>query len=252
MPASARASSWSNGRSQICRRPPESTASKASVRPSGESDGGPTLDEATRARDREADERGRLRRAARPGDREAGGGERREPRTPPTRGAPATRRLASTTPAARRASRPRRSSAAAAITSWALCQRSSGSFSRHFRMTWSSAGGVIGWMLEIGGGCDDTIAAIRLVRALAHRRPAGPSPSRRAPRRARRCRCARRRPAPRAARAPCTGTCRGSCPAPVSGLSTRCAALESAAPTPLAASPVLREAEVEELGARPS
>ncbi len=48
-------------------------------------------------------------------------------------------------------------------TSWALCQRSSGSFSRHFFTTWSSAGGITGWTEEIGGGCVERIAAIRLV-----------------------------------------------------------------------------------------
>ena len=44
------------------------------------------------------------------------------------------------------------------------------------------------------------------------RKPSGPSPSRRARCRTRRCRCARPPPCPRAAPAPCTGTCRGSCP----------------------------------------
>ena len=64
------------------------------------------------------------------------------------------------TPACEPASPIQRSSLA---TSWALCQRSSGSFSRHFFTTWSSAGGIIGWTDEIGGGCDARIAAIRLV-----------------------------------------------------------------------------------------
>ncbi len=48
-------------------------------------------------------------------------------------------------------------------TSWALCQRSSGSFSRHLFTTWSSAAGITGWTDEIGGGCEARIAAIRLV-----------------------------------------------------------------------------------------
>ena len=47
---------------------------------------------------------------------------------------------------------------------------------------------------------------------LALERAAAPSPSRRGAPPARRCRCARRPPAPRAAPAPCTGTCRGSFP----------------------------------------
>ena len=64
------------------------------------------------------------------------------------------------TPACEPASPIQRSSLA---TSWALCQRSSGSFSRHFFTTWSSAGGITGWTDEIGGGCDARIAAIRLV-----------------------------------------------------------------------------------------
>ena len=64
------------------------------------------------------------------------------------------------TPACEPASPIQRSSLA---TSCALCQRSSGSFSRHFVTTWSSAGGITGWTDEIGGGCDERIAAIRLV-----------------------------------------------------------------------------------------
>ena len=64
------------------------------------------------------------------------------------------------TPACEPASPIQRSSLA---TSWALCQRSSGSFSRHFVTTWSSAGGITGTTCEIGGGCDARIAAIRLV-----------------------------------------------------------------------------------------
>ena len=106
------------------------------------------------------------------------------------------------------------------ITSLALCQRSSGSFSRHFRTTWSRAGGHIGCTVEIGAGCEDTMAAIRLVGSCP-RRPSAPWPSRGGRRPARRCRSARRPPGPRAARAPCTGTSPGSCPCSVSGLSRR-------------------------------
>ena len=112
----------------------------------------------------------------------------------------------------------RQSTSARAQTSRALCQRSSGSFARHARSRRSSAGGVIGCSV---GQRRRLVArgsrAIRLALALALERPSCPSPSRRAPRRTRRCRCARRRPRPPAARAPCTGTCRGSCPRPVSG-----------------------------------
>ena len=53
--------------------------------------------------------------------------------------------------------------ASSLTTSWADCQRSSASFSRHWRTTWSSAGGATGTTLEIGAGCDDMIAAARLV-----------------------------------------------------------------------------------------
>jgi hypothetical protein len=48
--------------------------------------------------------------------------------------------------------------------SLALCQRSSGSFARHFFTTRSSAGGVKGWSCEMGGGSAVRIAAIRLAR----------------------------------------------------------------------------------------
>jgi hypothetical protein len=48
-------------------------------------------------------------------------------------------------------------------TSRVDCQRSSGSFSRHFRMTWSSKGGVRGIVAEIGSGWEETMAAIKLV-----------------------------------------------------------------------------------------
>lgn len=64
------------------------------------------------------------------------------------------------TPACEPASAIQRSSLA---TSRALCQRSSGSFSRHFRTTWSSAGGITGTTSEIGRGCACRIAATRLV-----------------------------------------------------------------------------------------
>ena len=93
----------------------------------------------------------------------------------------------------------------------ALCQRSSGSFARHVRTTRSRAAGVAGSAAEIGAGSSFRIAAMSEA-WLCRRTPSRPSPSRRAPRRRRRCRCARRPPCPRAARAPCTGTSRGSCP----------------------------------------
>src|SRR5450631_1634608 len=48
--------------------------------------------------------------------------------------------------------------------SLALCQRSSGSLARHFLTTRSSAGGVIGCSVAIGGGSAVRMAAIRLAR----------------------------------------------------------------------------------------
>src|SRR5215468_7957639 len=48
------------------------------------------------------------------------------------------------------------------IRSCAVCHRSAGSFARHIRTTWSSAGGDIGWMLDIDGGTDDMMEEIRL------------------------------------------------------------------------------------------
>ena len=53
-----------------------------------------------------------------------------------------------------------------AATSWALCQRSFGSFSRQRSMMCSSAGGDRGWICDSGAGRPETIAAIRLVRVL--------------------------------------------------------------------------------------
>ena len=98
-------------------------------------------------------------------------------------------------------------------TSRALCQRSSGSFSRHLRTTWSSAGGR-----HAPGRSRSAAAAPTRSRRSGScgsclRRRGGRWPSRRARRPARRCRCARRPAGPRAAPAPCTGTCRRSCPA---------------------------------------
>ena len=49
-----------------------------------------------------------------------------------------------------------------AATSWALCQRSSGSLARQVRTTRSSAGGARGARAESGGGSDPMIAEIRL------------------------------------------------------------------------------------------
>src|SRR5207247_2882708 len=48
------------------------------------------------------------------------------------------------------------------ITSWAVCQRSSGSLARQVLTTRSRAGGTIGWIEEIGGGCVPMIAAIHV------------------------------------------------------------------------------------------
>ena len=132
---------------------------------------------------------------------------RRAPR-PAARGCGAAATASSGTPACEPASPIQRSSLA---TSWALCQRSSGSFSRHFARrgrapaaspaarTRSAAAGSRGWPRS---GWSSTCP----------RRRAAPSPSRRAARPARRCRSARRLRRPRAARAPCTGTCRGPFP----------------------------------------
>jgi hypothetical protein len=44
------------------------------------------------------------------------------------------------------------------------CQRSSGSFDKHFLTTRSSAGGVIGCSCAIGGGSVVKMAAIKLAR----------------------------------------------------------------------------------------
>ncbi len=46
------------------------------------------------------------------------------------------------------------------MTSCAVCQRSSGSLARHVLTTRSSAGGVIGAAVEIGGGSAERIDAI--------------------------------------------------------------------------------------------
>ena len=53
-----------------------------------------------------------------------------------------------------------------AITSRALCQRSSGSFSRHLRTTWSRAGELMASTVAMAGGWEEMMAAIRLVRLL--------------------------------------------------------------------------------------
>jgi hypothetical protein len=60
-----------------------------------------------------------------------------------------------------------------AATSCALCQRSSGSLARHIDTTRSNAGGVSGWIVEIGGGSRSRIDATRLARVFASnaRRP---------------------------------------------------------------------------------
>src|SRR5882762_11881492 len=48
--------------------------------------------------------------------------------------------------------------------SLALCQRSSGSFARHFLTTRASAGGVIGCKAAMGCGSEERMAAIKLAR----------------------------------------------------------------------------------------
>ena len=90
----------------------------------------------------------------------------------------------------------------------------SGSFARHVATTRSSAGGsdrLHG--RRTAAARASRIAAISAAWLLPVERAPSGRASRRAPRRTRRCRCARRPPCPRAAPAPCTGTCRGSCPA---------------------------------------
>ena len=141
------------------------------------------------------------------------------PTTPSARGSCAARRPA---PARPPASRPRRSTRSCSFTSCAVCQRSSGSFARHV------AHQPVERRRRQRRNLDDRraarrsrIDAIRLAWLL-------PSNARCAGRhlvehgsRARRCRCARRPRRPRAARAPCTGTCRRSCPRAVSGCADR-------------------------------
>ena len=114
------------------------------------------------------------------------------------------------------------------LKSPALCQRSSGSLARQVRTTRSSAGGVMGWTVEIGAGSSFMIARSATPGSF-RKTPSCPSPSRRARRRTRRCRSLHRPPCPRAAPAPCTGTSRGSCPPPSAARCRPASAVKSAA-----------------------
>ena len=106
--------------------------------------------------------------------------------------------------------------------------------------------------LEIGGGSSRHDRGDQARLALARERLLARSPSRRARAEREDVACARRPRRPRAARAPCTGTCRGSCP--------RCGERLAPAPRRQRASAetrprrrraaCLRQAEVEQLDAR--
>ena len=103
-------------------------------------------------------------------------------------------------------------------TSRALCQRSSGSFARHLRDDVIERGRRrAAARVEIAGGSRSRIAAIRLAALLPSnaRRPGRHLVEHRAEREDVAARVGL--PAPRAARAPCTGTCRESCRCSVSG-----------------------------------
>ena len=135
---------------------------------------------------------------------------RRSPRRPDCRalGRPARRRARCRVPrfAIHFSSRSR---------SRAVCQRSSGSLARQVRTTADRAPAASAAAAEIARRARLHDGADQARLALALERLACRSASRRAPRRTQRCRCARRPRALRVARAPCTGTCRGSSLAPV-------------------------------------
>ena len=97
-----------------------------------------------------------------------------------------------------------------AARSRAVCQRSSGSFARHRRISRSSAAGVCGCSDDSGSGSAATMAAMSDAR-LSPANGRRPQTSRRARRRTRRCRCARPPRAPRSARAPCREPSRRWC-----------------------------------------
>ena len=95
----------------------------------------------------------------------------------------------------------------------AVCQRSSGSFARQRRRRDRAPAASAVARVETGGGSSSRIAAIRLAwrRALERPLPVDHLVEHRAERED--VACARRPRCPRAAPAPCTGTCRAWCPA---------------------------------------
>src|SRR5262249_13895923 len=163
VPASGAALEEDSGRSQIELFPPAACATKPTRRPSGET--------ARWSKESKEAFSGIVR------ERRTGLGEtsRRRPRSAAA-DARAARIATAATPHAIRSRRrddPAATGAGASACdpcaihlsslamSCALCQRSSGSLARQPRTTRSSAGGVIGWIVERDGGSPVRIAAIR-------------------------------------------------------------------------------------------